>query len=354
MAHILSFLDCTSSLFLADEVLIARAYYYRCSTPFYRNYIHTLPEILTVMDLTTVYATNPKPESDQDRRIRTNSCKFKGILRKTLSYLINASKDYYNAETPVTRPHQFQVPLNDTHQEIIELLYVFAEDACDILNLYLRPPANDARRIILSIATGIDNIREAYHIGYHILAGITRVAIFKTPHDIREDLLKIDYNEETISLYDTPYNGLFELLPTPIPEAIDLHPEYPRDTYVTPITFDEETDLPISSYTVSPTPSRQPDIHLFTTYSPEPNEDTYENIQAGIKRILEVYKNETEDKASIIDIDPDFGEHNFDETHPTYDSLRYVITTYEYESTFKYLQDLFPESPKIHATSTSL
>ena len=128
-----------------------------------------------------------------------------------------------------------------------------------------------------------------------------------------------------------------------------MRPENSRDTYVTPITFDEETDIPISSYTVSPTPSRQPDIHLFTTYSPEPNEDTYENIQAGVERILEVYKNEAEDKASIIDIDPDFGEHNFNETHPTYDSLRYVITTYEYESTFEYLQDLFLKSPKIHA-----
>ena len=95
------------------------------------------------------------------------------------------------------------------------------------------------------------------------------------------------------------------------------------------------------------TPSRQPDVHLFTTYPPEPilrtfippapfNEDTYDNIQAGIERILEVYKNETEDKASIMDIDQDFGEHNFDETHPTYDSLRYVFTTYEYKSTFTF------------------
>ena len=88
------------------------------------------------MDLITLYAIDPTSDSDQDRRIRGESKKSKAILRRTLSHLINASKDYHNAGLPITRPHQFQVPLHDTHQEIIEMLYLFAEDACDIFNLY--------------------------------------------------------------------------------------------------------------------------------------------------------------------------------------------------------------------------
>ena len=114
MEHTFSFLDFMPSPHLVDEILIAREYIVRCTTPYYRSYIHTLPEILTVMDLITLYAIDRTSESDHDRRIRRESKNSKAILRSTLSHLINASKDYHNVGLPITRPHQFQVPLHNS------------------------------------------------------------------------------------------------------------------------------------------------------------------------------------------------------------------------------------------------
>ena len=108
----------------------------------------------------------------------------------------------------------------------------------------------------------------------------------------------------------------------------------------------------------------QPDVHLSTTYLPEPilrsfipsahfDEDTYNNIHVGLNKFIAFYWSETEDKDSIMDINQDFGEHNFDVTHPTYDSLHYTYTTYKYERTFTYQQALFKDSSKIHAILNS-
>ena len=98
---------------------------------------------------------------DQQRRNRHKSNHSNYILQRTFSKLIDASTLFYDANIPILRPHQFQVSLHDTHQEIIERLYLFAEDACDILNLYPRPPENDARRIVFSLSHVIEHILEA-------------------------------------------------------------------------------------------------------------------------------------------------------------------------------------------------
>ena len=242
------------------------------------------------------------------------------------------------------------------------MLYLFADDACDILNLYWKkPPAIDARRIISSIATHIKNIRDAYHEEYDIPAGLTRVATFQIPAGIQEDLLEIDPKYETLSFYGTSYNGLYDILPTPAMDPIDLTPANPRATYVTPITRDKTIGVPISTYTVPMTSLSQPDVHLSTTHPPEPilrtfipsthfDEDTYNNIHVGLNHFLRIYWSVIDDKESIMDIDQDhFGEHNFGVIYPTYGSLHYIYTTYQYERTFTYQQALFTDSSKIHA-----
>ena len=106
----------------------------------------------------STYATDFYIEHAQQRRIRTLSRQSQAVLRQTFLDLINASRRFYNADTPVVRPHQFQVPLHDTHQEIIELLYLLAEDACDNLNLYPKPPESDARRIVFTMAHRIQHL----------------------------------------------------------------------------------------------------------------------------------------------------------------------------------------------------
>ena len=93
------------------------------------------------MDLITVYATDSSTDPEQQRRNREE-----------------ASTRYHTANTPVVRPHQFQEPLHDTQQKIMEQLYLATEDACDILNPYTRPPGNDARRRISSRTNTIEHI----------------------------------------------------------------------------------------------------------------------------------------------------------------------------------------------------
>ena len=70
--NILSFLDFTPNSFYDQELPLARAYHRRCSQPALRSYMHTLPEILTVMDLIKIYATDSSTNPDQQRRNRYN------------------------------------------------------------------------------------------------------------------------------------------------------------------------------------------------------------------------------------------------------------------------------------------
>ena len=128
------------------------------------------------------------------------------------------------------------------------MLYLFAEDACDILNLYWKPSAIDARRIISSITTHITHIRDAYHEENDIPAGLTCVATFHISASIQEDLLEIDPRNDTPSFYGTPYNDLYDILSTPDTDPIDLSPAYPIATHVSPITRDKEIGVPISTY----------------------------------------------------------------------------------------------------------
>ena len=116
----------------------------------------------------------------------------------------------------------------------------------------------------------------------------------------------------------TSHNGLYDILPTPTLDPIDLTPEHPRATYVTPITHDKDIGIPISIYTVPMTSLCQPDVHLSTTHPPEPilrsfipsahfDEDTYNNIHVVLNIFIAFYWSETDDKESIMDIDQDFG-----------------------------------------------
>ena len=174
--HILSFLDFTPSSFYNQELPIARAYYHRRSQPALRSYMHTLTEILTVMDLITIYATDSSTNPDQQHRNREEADHSEFILRETFHRIIEASTRYHNANTPVVRPHQFQEPLHDTQQEIMEQLYLATEDACDILNLYPRPPENDARKIIFSLTNSIEHILDCHDDEWPIQSGWTRQA----------------------------------------------------------------------------------------------------------------------------------------------------------------------------------
>ena len=159
MTNILSFFDFTPNPFYDQELPLAHAYHRHCSQPVLRAYMHTLPEILTVMDLLTIYATDSSADPEQQRHNREEANHFEFILRQTFHRIIEASTRYHTANTPVIRPHQFQEPLHDTQQEIImEQLYLATEDACDILNLYTRPPENDARRRISSLTNTIEHI----------------------------------------------------------------------------------------------------------------------------------------------------------------------------------------------------
>ena len=58
----------------------------------------------------------------------------------------------------------------------MEQLYLATEDACDILNLYPRPPENDARRRIFSLTNTIEHILERHNDEWPIQAGWTRQA----------------------------------------------------------------------------------------------------------------------------------------------------------------------------------
>ena len=56
----------------------------------------------------------------------------------------------------------------------MEQLYLAAEDACDILNLYLRPPENYARRRISSLTNTIEHVLDRHDRQWPIQSGWTR------------------------------------------------------------------------------------------------------------------------------------------------------------------------------------
>ena len=90
----------------------------------------------------------------------------------------------------------------------MEQLYLATEDACDIFNLYLRPPENDARRIILSLTNTIELILESHNDEWPIQFGWTRQAHSDPEQTSQVQITLSDPDTDTISLYDTPYNEL--------------------------------------------------------------------------------------------------------------------------------------------------
>ena len=82
----------------------------------------------------------------------------------------------------------------------------------------------------------------------------------------------------------------------------------------------------------------QPDVHLTTTHPPEPilrtfistihlDENTYNNIHAGLNYFRRIYWRLLNDRESIIDTDQDNGEHNFGVIHPAYAAFHNINTT---------------------------
>ena len=53
----------------------------------------------------------------------------------------------------------------------MEQLYLATEDACEILNLYPRPPENDARIIIRSLTNTIEHILDRHNDEWPIQSG---------------------------------------------------------------------------------------------------------------------------------------------------------------------------------------
>ena len=210
----------------------------------------------------------------------------------------------YNANTPVVRPHQFKVSLHDTQQEIIEQLYLFAEDACDILNLYTRPPENDTRIIIFYLTNTIEHILDRHDDKWPIQAGWTREARWLPSEQSQEQIMVLDSETDIVFLYDTPYNDLCTYLSTPTLEDLENPSMIPCETEIAPITFTATGIRLITAYTVPPTPSRQPDIHLFSTDTPQPilrtfrsstpfDTHTYATIYKGIENIAITSKRNT-------------------------------------------------------------
>ena len=142
----------------------------------------------------------------------------------------------------------FQDPVHDRTQDILELI-LHAEDACDILNLYSGPPAHEARKSVLTLAHGIKNVHER-HERRALMAGTSRIAFHSpTPKQILQGILVPE--ESMSSLYYTPHNEILVHIPTPKQMALnDIH-EIPDEIDVTPITLNQHSQSPISTY--SPT-----------------------------------------------------------------------------------------------------
>ena len=318
--------------------------------------MHTLPEILTVMDLMTIYATDSQTNPDQQRRNREAAGHSEFILRETFRRIINASTRYHNANIPVVRPHQFQEPLHDTQQEIMEQLYLAAEDVCDILNLYPRPPENDARRIILTLTNTIEHILDRHDDEWPIQSGWTRQAHWTPSQILQDQITMLDSETDTISLYDTPYNELCTYHHTPTLEDLENPSAIPCQTEIVPITFTATVIRLITAYTVPRKPSRQSDILLFSTDTPQPilstfrsstpfDTHTYAIIYNDMQNILDTHAHDTEAKLNCIDIDPDNGEEQFYNTAHFYDRLKKTVlsmkkrtTLNPYENHSKHLQ----------------
>ena len=103
----------------------------------------------------------------------------------------------------------------------MEQLYLATEDACDILNLYPRPPENDARIIIFSLTNTIEHIFERHDDEWPIQAGWNRQAHWDPAKSSQEQITMLDPEIDTILLYDTPYNELCTYHNTPTLEDLE-------------------------------------------------------------------------------------------------------------------------------------
>ena len=124
----------------------------------------------------------------------------------------------------------------------------------------------------------------------------------------------------------------------------------PCQTEIVPITFTATGIRLITAYTVTPTPSRQSDIHLFSTDTPQPilrtfrpstpfDTHTYATIYKGMQNILDTHEQDTEAKQNCIDIDPDNGEILFYRTSNFYDRLTNIVHVYEEENNIQSLRE---------------
>ena len=99
-AYISSFIDFTLSPFLDQELTIADKYLERCSEPALRYYIHALPEILTVMDLSSIYNTDFDIDQDALDHTRTLTDQAQRVLHYTFARLIDTSRQLYDNKAP--------------------------------------------------------------------------------------------------------------------------------------------------------------------------------------------------------------------------------------------------------------
>ena len=124
--HIISYIKFTPSSLHSQELNIAHKYLQRCSEPALRHYIHALPEILTVMDLMSIYGTEFSTDQNIQAYIRRTRAHAQRVLHRTFRQLIDTSRRRYRNQTPTVRPHKFQDPAHDKLHDIIELIYLLA------------------------------------------------------------------------------------------------------------------------------------------------------------------------------------------------------------------------------------
>ena len=276
------------------------------------------------MDLMSIYDTEFSTDHTRQAYIgRTRAHDAQQVLHRFFGELIDISRQRYRDQTPIVHPHKFQDPTHDTTQDTIELIYLHAEDACDILNLFPRPPEGISRMTVVALAARIEELSDI-HERRASMAGTPRIAFYQpTLEQAQAGILVPD--QDVTSLYKTPHNELLVNLPTPNLEALDEPHETLGEVRVTPITLTQHGTKPISTYVVPPTsacqlnllpidmPPPDPIIRNFTPTSPF-NDVTY-IINNGMNAILKVYKEETEVRLRKIDEDPEHGANIFDTSH---------------------------------------
>ena len=114
------------------------------------------------------------------------------------------------------------------------MIYLHAEDACDILNLHSGPPAQEARKSILSLVYGIRYLHEE-HDRRALMAGTPRITYDNPTH--KQILHGIYVPEKSMSsLYYTPHNEIVVHIPTPKPMPNTIVVTYPTITTMTTTT----------------------------------------------------------------------------------------------------------------------